>query len=249
MLRRAAQLAAAAAAVAACNALTGVGDLSESAATFDAGFDAPAPLPTTTATTTTAPPPPPPPPSDAGADADADADATPDTGAPDTYVPPPPCVNGSSGPRYGVDATSTDLVGEKWGFPEGARVPSDSAVAHSNGTNPNTLTVGAFGFAIPKGATIEGIKVELHRTAFGTVTDSAIGLLKGTTKANGAWPPGSESGPFIVGTYGGPTDLWGTTFSPGDINESSFAVNVKVSGDGDGHLDAIGVTVYFCAPP
>jgi len=237
------------AAVAACNAITGIGSLEEEHTSFDAGFDVtPPPIVTSTGTV----PPPPPPPEEAGVDAlagDARTDATIDA-APDTFVPPV-CTPGSSGARYGVLAASTQTGSPNWGAENGARAPNDGNAAHTNGNgdgvpNPNTLTISHYGFAIPTGATINGIKLEASRTAIGTVSDKAVTLFKGTAKDNGAWPAGPPDGPYITTTYGGPTDLWGTTWTAEDINALAFSANMLTNGDGDGHIDAMGLTVYYC---
>ncbi|MBX3230246.1 MAG: hypothetical protein KIT84_24560 [Labilithrix sp.] len=252
MLRRAAQLAALTTTFAACNALTGVGDLAEDPFT-EAGSDAPAPVPTTTATgTTTTEPPPPPPPDDGGSDAVADvvADTGADTGPADTGADTqaPVCTPTATPVRYPLQTASDEVGSPSWSERNGARAPNDDTRAHTNGDNPNTLSLRVYGFGLPANARILGLVVEIHRTTDGPTSDSAVTLSKGTAKNNGPWPEGPHDGPYIKTTYGSATDLWGTTWSADDLNSASFSVNLKTTGDGDGHVDAVGVIVHYCLP-
>lgn len=167
---------------------------------------------------------------DAGADAAVDAPV-------DNFVP---CTPGSSGPRYGASA-----VGNVWSTDNGILVPNDNLYAHTNGGG-DPMVVSDFGFTIPQGARIDGIKVDFRRTAEGTVSDQAVTLPKGTAKNNGAWPLGNTDGPYILTTYGGATDTWGATWSASDVNATTFSVTLDIAGNGDGHADSLGVTVYYC---
>ncbi len=89
-----------------------------------------------------------------------------------------------------------------------------------------------YGFAIPADATINGIVVTIGRfeNARGwgqDVRDDVVRLIKGgiitgTNKAvtRQEWPTGSP----VAATYGSTSDLWGTTWTPADINDSNFGV-------------------------
>ena len=189
----------------------------------------------------------------AGAVAPADDAATPETSTEDASgdalvdaaTPPeaaPPCVPASVGPRYGTSA-----FGATWTEDNGILAP-DNSRAHSNGDNPNPIVTSGFGFALPANAEVRGIRVVIARNAEGNVSDGAVRLPKGVSKANGAWPAGPYSGPFVDAVYGSSTDLWGTTWTAADINASSFGVSLIANGPGDGHVDSIAVTVHYCAP-
>ena len=172
-----------------------------------------------------------------------DVDAGDDLDASDTGTPPVeagPCVAGSVGPRYGTSA-----IGTVWTEENGALAP-DNSRAHSNGDNPNYLFTTGYGFALPEGAEVQGIRVTIARVAEGFVADSAVRLPKGQAKAKGAWPLGPYTGPYVPTTYGSATDLWSATWTAADINSPSFGVAIKVNGSGDGHIDSIGVTVEDC---
>jgi hypothetical protein len=173
---------------------------------------------------------------------DADAGGLADAAA--ETAPPPveagPCVATSVGPRYGSMAS-----GLSWTEDNGALAP-DNSRAHSNGDNANPLFTSGYGFGLPAGAEVQGIRVFIARNAEGAVSDKAVALPKGNPKANGAWPAGPYTGPFVTTTYGSPVDLWGATWTAADINSPSFGVSLEVNGGGDGHVDSIAITVDYC---
>lgn len=114
-----------------------------------------------------------------------------------------------------------------------------------------------FGFSIPALATVNGITVEVDRSnAVGAASDNRIQLAKGTTFAdlvgtNKAaaitdWPTA-----LAIASYGGAADLWGTTWTPAEVNASSFALFLSVQADAantDVGVDFIRVTVDYTAP-
>lgn len=93
-----------------------------------------------------------------------------------------------------------------------------------------------YGFAIPSNATITGIVVTIGRHESGRsssfdVRDSTVRLLKdgvmtGSNKAatGTEWP----TTPPVAASYGTPVDLWGTTWTPEEINSSNFGVALSV---------------------
>ncbi len=209
-----------------CNALTGASALE---AVDDAPIDAPAHDGGTVPASDAAP-------GDARvepADAGGSADASPDGSS---------CAVVAVGPRYGTAASGT------WGNVDGALSPDGSA-AHSNGL-ATPITVGGFGFSIPQGATIVGLKVDVARVkSSGTVSDKLVAFPGSETKTlPGEWPIGLFNGPFVTASYGGPTDTWGAALTPDDVNAPKFGVALAVSGDGNGHVDSIGATVFYCPP-
>lgn len=176
---------------------------------------------------------------DGGEDAPADSGGS-DAGATDATIDVAPCTPVSVGPRFGANAE-----GAVWSNDFGILVPGDGQYAHTNGGN-EPMVVTDFGFSLPQSATIKGIKVEIARTASGTVIDSAVSLPKGSPKGNGVWPQGPLAGPYVTATYGGPNDTWGTSWSAAEINGADFGVLLDITGGGDGHADSLGVTVYYC---
>ena len=102
----------------------------------------------------------------------------------------------------------------------------------NNVTQVSTYLQGSgYGFEIPAGATIQGITVVINRMSDHSATrDDRISLVKGSSvqTANkfsaSDWPVNT----FSTATYGGPGDLWGTTWSASDINNSGFGVVLSV---------------------
>jgi len=85
-----------------------------------------------------------------------------------------------------------------------------------------------YNFAIPLTATINGIEATITHTSGNTnsATDSSVRMMKtnispvGQNKAvSTAWPLGSST---VV--YGSNSDLWGTTWTPAEINDVDFGV-------------------------
>ncbi|MEZ6048647.1 MAG: putative Ig domain-containing protein [Planctomycetaceae bacterium] len=86
-----------------------------------------------------------------------------------------------------------------------------------------------YGFSIPSTATIKGITVTLETdssVASPLLTGFPVQISKNGTTSSGN--PGTTTGTWQGGqvVYGGSTDLWGTTWSPSDINSSNFGVLV-----------------------
>ena len=114
-------------------------------------------------------------------------------------------------------------------------------------------------FSFTTSGTIDGIVVEIDRNnAAGAASDFRVQLAKGTTfaslvgnnKADTAtdWPAALATVSYGTGT----TDLWGTTWTPAEINASSFAVMISVQADAantDVAIDFVRVTVHFTPPP
>jgi len=112
------------------------------------------------------------------------------------------------------------------------------------------LRASNFGFSIPTGATINGIKVEIEQAldTGANAIESAVRIVKadgsiGTTnKSTGATVPSSDT--YV--TYGGASDLWGETWTSTDINDTDFGVVFSVSGTaGNTLVDHVRITVYY----
>jgi hypothetical protein len=53
--------------------------------------------------------------------------------------------------------------------------------------------------------------------------------------------------------YGGPTDVWGTTWTAADFRDSGFGISVAprfvgTAGNDRAHVDSVRATVYFTLP-
>lgn len=122
----------------------------------------------------------------------------------------------------------------------------------------NVLILYKNAFAIPVGATVKGIKVEVRKGVSvleggDPVRDASVILGKvkgvgvGENKASaGYWPGG-----LVTSVYGGESDLWGTTWTPAQINAEGFcfmlsAKHTNIENFGAvANVDAITVTIYF----
>jgi len=115
------------------------------------------------------------------------------------------------------------------------------------------LFVEKFGFTLPLGATINGVEVGIEKkaSAYGVVWDSLVYLVVnnnvvGNNKAQGApWPITKN-----YSNYGGTTDLWGTTLTAADVNDTAFGIGIKARNSADtssnyAYIDHIRMKVYY----
>jgi hypothetical protein len=128
--------------------------------------------------------------------------------------------------------------------------------------NTNTLLIEGLTFNIPTGAVIQGISVKIYRGAnrVNAVNDVTVKLLKaGTAVGNnkavgGYWPQilwnayNIPTGNGVPITYGGPTDLWGTTWTPSDINNAQFGIEL-IANQGSTRTTSAGITFGSVAQP
>jgi hypothetical protein len=162
-------------------------------------------------------------------------------------------TEGPLSPSTAVDDSSIGTV--VWTSPSNV-TSSDNADADFNPTgfpvDSHYLKATNFGFAIPSGATIDGIVVEVEkgRSSAGAFIDNAVRIVKGGTigttdkSSVTAWPS--------IDTYvshGGSTDLWGETWAVSDINGSTFGFAISAEQndepDRNGYIDHIRITVYY----
>jgi hypothetical protein len=83
------------------------------------------------------------------------------------------------------------------------------------------------GFTIPSNATIDGIRVACD-VIIGTLIDSSVYL---TRNGNTVGTDGAHHLPIISAssiTWGADTAKWGTTWTPAQINDTSFGVEFRV---------------------
>ena len=111
-----------------------------------------------------------------------------------------------------------------------------------------------FTMGVPAGATINGVNVEVEKSASAKgVSDETVQLIKrGTAQGeNKAIPldyPASDA--YI--SYGGSTDMWELSLPVEDINASNFGLRFAVQGANGTNvsIDHIRIKVYYTeAPP
>lgn len=122
----------------------------------------------------------------------------------------------------------------------GNAAASDNAYATAtlSGQTSTTrrLRATGFGLSVPAGATINGIEVqyESKRIAVGAVREHSVRLLKAGTVAG----TDATTTTVTIGasdTYrarGGPSALWGTTWTAEEVNASDFGFVVQFRQDG-----------------
>jgi len=163
----------------------------------------------------------------------------------------------SSGPNNGnTFGQNMDVGTVYWVNPSNAQT-SNNVYAYADLVNyeiTTYLTASNFGFSIPAGAHIDGIKVEVEKSCVitgGTGGDFEAKILKGGLPLGndkalaGDWPATDNN--FV---YGGATDLWGLSWLASDINAIGFgfALSGQKWTDGDGirlRVDWIKITVYY----
>lgn len=123
------------------------------------------------------------------------------------------------------------------------RIADDVAVTATAGSALLKLT--RFGQSVPEADTITGIEVRVHRRASGAVADDVVQLYKGGSLTGANMAGGSWSASWETVTYGGPGEMWGTSWTPTEVNADGFGVGLSVSGSGTAEVDRVSIRVYF----
>lgn len=162
-----------------------------------------------------------------------------------------------AGPNNAGSAADDPAVGTNmWSNPGFATGASDGVSASANAASGNPthyLEATNFGFSLPAGTVIGGIKVDIKKDgAGGTAFDNGVFLVKGGVivgtdhSLGGAWPAVSS-----VVSYGGPGDLWGQTWTVADINNANFGVVISAHDSMSGALaqvDSFAITIFGLCP-
>ena len=143
--------------------------------------------------------------------------------------------------------SSTNIVSSN-GWKASASVPANGVSANLDATS--------FGFTIPANATITGIVAYIEKSASSSsgVDDDDVFLLKaGVATGNDKANPSDWDDSDDVWTYGGSTDLWGTTWTPAEINASNFGLRLRADSDTSSsrtaYVDHVEIRVYYSVPP
>jgi hypothetical protein len=175
-----------------------------------------------------------------------------------------PPLNYSTGPKYPTTTPTTNGTGSDSQWANPANIFADDG---SNATSAffNTIfqtqdLIGrGFAFDIPTNAVIDGIVAQIEvpssnrwAESNGSVRLQKAGSSVGDNKA------GTGSSLSNVWTYGGDDDLWGTTWTPAEINAANFGLAFSATftsspNDFSIAIDFFRVTVYwhydFDVPP
>jgi cysteine-rich repeat protein len=163
---------------------------------------------------------------------------------------PAPASAVDAGPNSpGTMASDASFGLAPWLLPDNAKV-SDDNVAQSTpaGSPTQYLHASNFAFAIPAGATINGITVAIERRSLaGLISDARVRIVKGGVvgatehASGGTWPTVDT-----VATYGGASDLWGETWAASDVNGAGFGVVLSATDNVDlAAVDHIAITVSY----
>jgi hypothetical protein len=143
-----------------------------------------------------------------------------------------------------------------WANPNRATLSDDlwSRVQLAPGETSKYLMVADYGWVIPSSAIITGIevKIECHQEDFvADFADASIVLMQyGNPVGADLAGTGYYDDKDYVNTYGGPTELWGTSWTPADVMDPGFGVLYSVtrnSGDAVYYMfvDYVELTVYY----
>lgn len=159
------------------------------------------------------------------------------------------------GPNDPTAAASNAPGDVAWSNPTNVFSSNDSraTAALTSGQTTECLDVTGFGFEVPDGKPVIGIKVEVERSRAGSNTnliDQTIQLLSsgsavGDNKADAGTPwPATDT----YASYGGTADDWDAGLEADDVNDSTFGVRIRAtlsSGSETARVDHVRVTVYY----
>lgn len=166
----------------------------------------------------------------------------------------PGTANGGGPNNPATTANDTSVGTVAWSSPANAVSSDDlSASASISSSTSNYLNATNFGFSIPSGSTINGIKAEVERSGSATTAliDNSVkiikgGLISGNEMASAtSWPTADA-----YAAYGDSNNLWGLTWAVSDVNSSNFGLAVSAR-DPEGiigataNIDHIRITVYY----
>lgn len=165
-------------------------------------------------------------------------------------------VTVTSGP-----STCVSLGGgnQNWTNPNRAQLQDASYATASvnDGQLTDPLQCTGYGFAIPAAAVINGITVTVWRLASNNACciDAQMQLVKAATiqptdRSTGTFYPSANT----AEAHGSATDLWGTTWTPADINNANFGAvfaaqkSVTAGGARTVSVDYIQITIDYILP-
>ena len=167
-------------------------------------------------------------------------------------------------PSAGAEQTDTGLViagagasvdtgsSPAWGTPGNipASDDSDATMGDSSAiSSSDDLKGSSFGFAIATDATIDGFEVAVEGAGFGTVNIIYVTLGKDdSTLGTPLTPSQALTSSDAVYTFGGSAELFGLSWTPAEVNASTFQARIRVSTGGafqSASIDAMWVRVYY----
>lgn len=174
-------------------------------------------------------------------------------------------------PSVTLNPTGVVQSGADWTNPINA-LPGDGAAYAANASGPGFLYFAFPALTIPDGATIQGLRVDLNcceqyfPPGEGTFSIPANGtrrtLTASLSKGGGALPGAigrtgnlTAMGAFAVASLGGAADLWGQSWTPGDLGGPNFRIYVQrptslMDEDQGGArtLESVSLTAFYSSP-
>ncbi len=126
----------------------------------------------------------------------------------------------------------------------------------SGSVGTHWLRTSGFGASLPPRSIVRGFVVQVTRKASfrDEIGDQAIALVKAGVPGSGKVAQGSWGTTLDTVSYGSASELWGTTWTPADVNAGDFGAAVAARGlpaaDETASVDAVAITVHYepCAP-
>ncbi len=157
--------------------------------------------------------------------------------------------------RNAQTAANDNSVGTvAWTNPNNAKTRDDSHayIEYSSGTAvSNYLKLTNFGFNIPSGATIVGVQIKILKYADTDTTqiyDKYLYLIKSGSISGSNKAKTSEAWELYkyYHNYGSSSDLWGTTLTPSDVNNSNFGLAYSIQINNNiACVDHVEMTVFY----
>lgn len=167
-----------------------------------------------------------------------------------------PAIAFSTGPKYPTTTTTTNGSGVSGEWANPANIfADDGSTTTAAFLGPPTMTTelngATFGMGIPPNAVIDGIKLEMEVTSANRWFEANdILMLKKAGVLVGSNRAGQGASSNFVWTYGGATDLWGTTWTPAEVNAANFGFGFQAAyssspNDFSIFIDYVRITIYW----
>jgi hypothetical protein len=166
----------------------------------------------------------------------------------------------SAGPSDPGKGSNLEGIGtEAWVNPGNITSPGSpyaTVTLYQGHQYSNYLRGSEYGFNIPPEGSITGIEVTISRYSNShnpNVIDNVVQLVDDTGTRVGENKAVSTNWPTTITSvsYGGPTDLWGATWTPAKVNSLNFGVDLAAYRDNHGNnqrsavVDSMQITVYY----
>lgn len=163
----------------------------------------------------------------------------------------------------GAGSNVTGVGTEAWGTPGNITADDSSyasGAAASKDEQMNYLKGASFGFNIPANSSINGIELRVRAKdsevlGIAKLTHAIIGKSDSTLGSDLISTDVSLTTTDTLYTYGSSTEKWGLTWTPSDINSSSFqgrvsanASNISGASAGNPVVNAMWINVHYTPP-